>query len=209
LDMDQTVAGVFDDIKQAHRVVQDLVGHGFPHRSISLVTRDEKSEYAKLLEHNQPESLTKEGAGGGAVIGGLTGLLIGLGALTIPGIGPVLAAGPLFGIVGAGVGALTGGIVGALVDVGLPEQTAQHYAEAVRRGATLVMVTTDPKLADRATQIINRHQPTNLEGQATQWRESGWTNFDPNAEPYTTMPETSPGGNPSKASDESAVAGVG
>lgn len=207
--MDQTVAGIYDDIRQAHRVVQDLVGHGFPHRSISLVTRDEKGEYAKLLEHNQPDSLAKESAGGGAVIGGLTGLLIGLGALTIPGIGAAVAAGPLFGIVGAGVGALTGGIVGALVDVGVPEQTAQYYAEAVRRGATLVLVSTDPKLVDRATQIVNRHEPTNVENRATQWRSAGWTAFDANAEPYTTMPETSPGGNPSKASDESAVAGVG
>jgi uncharacterized membrane protein len=207
--MDQTVAGVYDDIQQAHRVVQDLVGHGFPHRSISLVTRDEKGEYAKLLEHNQSESLTKENVGGGAIIGGLTGLLIGLGALTIPGIGAAVAAGPLFGIVGAGVGAVTGGIVGALVDVGVPEQTAHYYAEAVRRGATLVLVSADPKLADRARQIIDRHQPSSLESKATQWRSSGWTAFDPNAEPYTTMPETSPGGNPSKANDESAVAGVG
>ena len=130
---------------------------------------------------------TAAGAGIGAVLGGIGGLLLGLGTLVIPGIGPVLAAGPLVGaLAGAGVGAVTGGVVGALVDLGIPEEHAQYYAEGVRRGGTLVVVRAADEMANRAADIMNNFDPVDIDKQAGIWRDNdNWTRFDETAEPLT------------------------
>jgi hypothetical protein len=129
----------------------------------------------------------------GAALGGLGGLLVGLGALTIPGIGPVIAAGPLAtaiaGLAGAGAGALAGGaaggLLGALMDMGLPEEQASYYAEGVRRGGTLVAVRASDERHDQLHATLARFDPVDLEERATTWRQEGWTRHDPNAGPYT------------------------
>jgi hypothetical protein len=127
------------------------------------------------------------GAGAGALVGSIGGLLVGLGALTIPGIGPILAAGPIAAaLAGAGVGAAAGGVIGALADLGIPEDEAQHYAEGIRRGGTLVAVKTDDSASERAMDIMYRHGPIDLEERAAHWRERGWTGWSPSASPYTT-----------------------
>src|SRR5215211_4006029 len=106
--MSQTVVALYDDFPTARAVVEDLVEAGFPRDNISLVANDASGEYAGYL--NADEDVTPgEGAGFGAVVGAL----VGLGVALIPGIGPVLAAGPLaavvFGGLGAAAGAATGG----------------------------------------------------------------------------------------------------
>jgi hypothetical protein len=114
-------------------------------------------------------------------VGGLAGVLIGLGALVIPGIGPVIAAGPLAtvlaGLAGAGAGAVAGGVLGALVDLGIPEETAGYYAEGVRRGGTLVSVRVEDQYTDKALDILNRHNPVDLDERSQQWRREGWTGY--------------------------------
>lgn len=126
------------------------------------------------------------GAGVGAAIGGLGGLLVGIGALAIPGIGPVLAAGPIASaLIGMGVGAVTGGLIGALVDAGVPEEQASLYAEGIRRGGTLVKVTTSEDRSNDATRIMDRFNPVDIDQRATSWRSEEWSRFDPNATPYT------------------------
>src|SRR6201999_3344704 len=82
-------------------------------------------------------------AAGGGGIGGVTGLLVRLGALTIPGFGPILAAGPLAAaLAGTAVGATAGGILGAMVGHGLTDEEAEVYSGGVERGAILVTVKT-------------------------------------------------------------------
>src|ERR1700677_4775229 len=84
------------------------------------------------------------GAGGGAVVGGAFGLLMGMGALVIPGVGPVLAAGPvLSALVGAGAGATVGGLAGALIGMGMPEYEAIQYEEKMNGGNILISVHTE------------------------------------------------------------------
>src|SRR4051794_16692315 len=145
--MDQTVVGMFDNLSDAQRVVKDLVDAGFSRDRISLVAGDAANEYSKYVNKGTTTTTTDddvtagEGAGFGAVVGALTGIIAGLGALAIPGIGPVLAAGPLLaaatgGAVGAVAGAATGGVVAGLVKTGVPEEDAQYYAEGIRRGGT-------------------------------------------------------------------------
>jgi hypothetical protein len=128
-----------------------------------------------------------KGAGIGAAIGGLGGLLVGLGALAIPGIGPVVAAGPLLAaLTGAGVGAVTGGIVGALVDLGIPDEEAHIYSEGLRRGHVLVIAQAPDSSANAVTRIMERPGLVDIHRQADSWRASGWKSFDPDREVAVT-----------------------
>jgi hypothetical protein len=80
------------------------------------------------------------------VLGGIGGWLIGAGVLMIPGLGPLLAAGPLMAALGgAVVGAGTGGIVGVLTGVGLTEAHAQQLEQRVREGGVVVTVGPTPR----------------------------------------------------------------
>jgi hypothetical protein len=112
--MTKTVIGTYRDMTTASAVVNDLVNAGFHRNSISLIANDADQRYASHIDQDVEMDDTAKGAGIGAAIGGLGGLLLGLGALAIPGIGPVIAAGPIAAtLAGAGIGAVTGGIIGA------------------------------------------------------------------------------------------------
>jgi len=139
------------------------------------------------VDHDTAADGTAAGAGIGAVVGGLGGLLLGLGALALPGICPVIAAGPIVStLAGAGVGAVTGGIIGALVDMGVPKESAEAYAESVRRGNALVAAQVPDNQAGEATRIMQRQGLVDIERQAEDWRASGWKGFDANAAPLRT-----------------------
>src|SRR5688572_7445958 len=151
--MMNTIVALYDDMDTAHEAVKALRDAGVDNSRISLVAQDAAGEYSKSLGKTKDDAGdgAATGAGVGAVVGGIGGLLVGLGALTIPGIGPVLAAGPLAtavsALLGAGAGAVAGGVagglLGALVDMGIPEEQAGYYAEGVRRGGALVTVEAD------------------------------------------------------------------
>jgi hypothetical protein len=127
-----------------------------------------------------------EGSTAGAVVGGVAGAAIGLAALAIPGIGPVLAAGPLFAaFFGGTAGSVAGSFIGAFVDWEIKDAEADFYAEGVRRGGTLVAVKADGEAGDRALAILNRHNPVNMSERVALWREAGWTRFDSKAKPFT------------------------
>src|SRR3954470_6979811 len=85
--MAKTVVGVFDDFTAAINTLPDLVAEGFPREALSAVTPDSKREYEQYLNTKADRPVAEE-AGVGAVLGGLGGFLLSLGALTIPGIGP-------------------------------------------------------------------------------------------------------------------------
>jgi hypothetical protein len=107
-------------------------------------------------------------------LGGLGGILVGLGALAIPGLGPVIAAGPIVaGLAGAGVGAAAGGLVGGLVGWGIPEDEAKGYAEGVRQGGTLVMVRATEGQIEKIEEIMNRHYLVNLQERPAASRRQG------------------------------------
>lgn len=90
-----------------------------------------------------PEGATT-GASTGAVIGGTLGLLVGIGALAIPGVGPIIAAGPLMAsLAGVGVGGVVGGVTGALIGLGIPEYEAKRYEGFVKDGGILLSVHAD------------------------------------------------------------------
>jgi uncharacterized protein (TIGR02271 family) len=179
--MTKTVIGTYRDMTTASAVVNDLVNAGFHRNSISLIANDTDQRYASQVDQDVEMDDTAKGAGIGAAIGGLGGLLLGLGALAIPGIGPVIAAGPIAAtLAGAGIGAVTGGIIGALVDLGIPEESAHVYAESVRRGNILVAAQVEDNRVDAATGIMEREGLIDIDRESEGWRSSGWSRFDDN-----------------------------
>ena len=184
--MNKTVVGYFDQYAPAQNAVRALVDTGFSRSDISLVASDPTGEYAKssMATSTDPDSTsyTAAGVSTGAILGGIGGLLVGIGALTLPGIGPVIAAGPLAAtLLGAGVGAAAGGLIGILMDVGIPENEAHYYAEGLRRGGAVVTVSTqDEMMIDRATNIFERNGAVDIDRRVDEWRQSGWTGYDPN-----------------------------
>lgn len=192
--MAKTVIGLYDHFEDARKTIEELVDAGFSRDDISMVASDSNEEYRRYLDEGGEDVAGGEdvtggavtGAGIGAVLGGLGGLLVGLGALAIPGIGPVLAAGPLVSaLAGAGIGAAAGGIVGALVDLGVPEEEAGYFSEGIRRGGTLVTVRTTEDRASQAADIMNRHNPVDVNQRSAYWRDNDWTGYDRSASPYT------------------------
>jgi hypothetical protein len=100
-------------------------------------------EFAHEKHTKAPEGAAT-GAGTGAVLGGALGWLAGIGLLAIPGVGPLIAAGPIMAaLAGAGVGGAVGGITGALVGMGIPEYEAKRYEGVVRDGGILLSVHSD------------------------------------------------------------------
>jgi hypothetical protein len=175
----------------AQKVVTDLVNAGFSRDDISLVTSDAEGRYQKVASHEKVKPLDDLSAGEGALVGGaeggLIGLALGFGALAIPGIGPVLAFGPLIaGLIGAGAGAITGGLAAGLIDSGIDETDANVYAEAVRRGFVLLTLHAPEGRENEAKVIMNRYGVVDLDDRADYWRtKEGWTGYDVQAKPFT------------------------
>jgi hypothetical protein len=165
-----TIAATFLDRDDAQRAVNALKGAGFPAEQIGVALRDRTAQ-GELIEETGVSGANvaggaTAGALGGGLLGGALGWLIGIGALAIPGIGPVVAGGALataFGVAGgtavagAGIGAATGGLVGALVGLGIPEEEARHFERGFRTGHTLVTVNAGAGRAGEAADILRAH----------------------------------------------------
>ena len=186
--MAKTVIGLFDDPQRAHEAVRELIEDDFRREDISVMTRElqppegggQKAvvEYVEEDGHEQVEDMAK-GAGKGAAIGGTAGLLLGLTALAIPGIGPVLAAGPLAAaLAGAGVGGAVGGFISGFTRLGANDEQANTYAEGVRRGGTVVSITVPDEAARLVVSIMKENGAVEIDKRAAQWREQGWTGLD-------------------------------
>jgi hypothetical protein len=159
---DKTLVALYTDLDRARRAVDELQRAGFPPARVSVVGTGVVGRPA------EGGTLAGEVAGAGATLGALVGggagLLAGLGMLTIPGLGTVLAAGPLMAtLAGAGVGVTAGGIAGALIGLGVPRGDAEAYAEGIRRGGALVIVEVAAEDAERATVILERHDPEDVD----------------------------------------------
>ena len=145
--MTTTVSGLFASRNDASDAVSEIKSIGILNDDISIVTNKTEGQNAQRSaeDHTVDNSMsgtgTTDGAAIGGVLGGGAGLLAGLGALTIPGIGPVLGAGWLLTTaIGAVVGASGGGIIGALVGSGVNNDDAKVYVDHIRSGGTLVAV---------------------------------------------------------------------
>lgn len=162
-----TVAASFEDRAEAERAINALKDAGFGADQIGIALRDRSEQGALMADTGTkaPEGVAS-GAVGGALLGGLAGWLVGIGALAIPGIGPVVAGGAFataFGlaggtaVAGAGIGAAAGGLVGGLVGLGVPEEEARYFEPGFRAGRTLVTVNAGAGRATEAADVLRSH----------------------------------------------------
>lgn len=141
----KAVFGIYKSSAHAERAVDEIAAAGFSHNDISVLLPDNMSskEFAHEKNTKAPEGTTT-GVATGGVVGGTLGLLAGIGALAIPGVGPLIAAGPIMGaLAGVGVGGAVGGLIGALVGMGIPEYEAKRYEGRVKNGGVLLSVHCD------------------------------------------------------------------
>jgi len=143
---------------QATQIVDNLTLAGFSPNDISVLFPDKDSTHEFSHEKNTkaPEG-TVAGVAAGGVLGGTLGLLAGIGALAIPGVGPLIAAGPLMAALsGAAAGATVGGIAGALIGLGIPEIEAKRYETRVNEGNILISVhAVDGDEVNKAKKILS------------------------------------------------------
>jgi hypothetical protein len=190
----RTISGLFDSHADATAALDALVAAGFPRDDISIVANNWDGALADQATNDVQESTVDgigTGAGLGAALGGAGGLLAGLGALVIPGLGPVVAGGWLLStaigaVAGAAVGGAAGGIVGAMMEAGVPEHEAHVYAEGVRRGGTLVTVRAEESRASLAEDILNDARRVDVTGRRSDYEAEGWDGFDEAASPFTS-----------------------
>ncbi|MBI3966440.1 MAG: hypothetical protein HY329_12480 [Chloroflexi bacterium] len=156
-----TVVGVFNTRHAADRAVDGLMQQGFTRNDISVIARGREgvSTFDPDYRWDDFDDNDHATASGGAVAGGITGLLVGAGALLIPGVGPIFAAGPLAAgigaLMGAVAGAAIGGVAGGLIQAGVPEEEARYYEDRFREGGYLVTVSTSRE--DVARSVLASH----------------------------------------------------
>lgn len=171
--MARTIVGCFDSLDSAQRVADALRALGIQSGDISLVANDVRGRQSNPLSGvsspagaaaaaGTPDQSTAEavgqGAAAGSAIGGVAGLSATLVGITVPGIGPLVAAGSIAtALAGAGIGAVAGGLVGGLRHLGVPEPQAEAFADAVGRGAALVAVRIDDACADEVAALMHGH----------------------------------------------------
>jgi len=139
------VYGIYRNRSQAESAVDRLVESGFRTEDISVLLAENvgTKDFAHEKHTKAPEG-TATGAAAGGVVGGTLGLLAGIGALAIPGLGPFIAAGPIMAtLAGAGAGGVVGGLVGALVGMGIPEYEAKRYEGRIKEGGILMSIHCD------------------------------------------------------------------
>lgn len=149
--MTKTVSAVFNTRDQAEKAIEVLRAKGF-HQEISVIAKDE-GEYKHIDQNSRftGGDTVMDGVTTGGFIGGLAGLAIGAGALVIPGLGPIIAAGPIAGLLS---GATTGTITGGLIDFGIPEAEGMQLEDRVREGSIVALVQTDKNKVEEASSIL-------------------------------------------------------
>jgi hypothetical protein len=149
--MNTAVMGIAETRLQAETILSHLETSGVRRVDISVLFPDTAGTKDFAHEHNTkaPEGAIA-GAGTGGAVGGTLGLLAGIGALAIPGLGPFIAAGPLMAALsGAAAGAAVGGLTGALVGLGIPEIEAKRYEGKIKGGNILIAVHTETSEAKK------------------------------------------------------------
>jgi hypothetical protein len=154
--MKKSIIAIVETQIQAERIVDQLQEGGLSSSDISVLFPDKRGSKDFAYEHNTkaPEGAVA-GMGTGGVIGGTLGLLAGIGALAIPGVGPLIAAGPLMATLsGVAAGAAVGGVAGGLIGLGVPEFEAKSYEGKIRGGNILIAVHTDNGETEKRTKQI-------------------------------------------------------
>jgi hypothetical protein len=155
----KSVFGIYPSYTTVEIGVGGLKAAGFSNRDISVLLPQSAGtkDFAHQKGTKAPEGAAA-GGGTGVVLGGAMGWLLGVGALAIPGLGPLIAAGPIMAaLAGAGVGGAVGGITGALIGMGIPEYEAKRYEGRVKDGGILLSVHCDSSEGTKRAQQVLEH----------------------------------------------------
>lgn len=175
-----TVIGVFNNRSQAEKAVSDIRTAGISEDRVSIVARGNASGTgttttnrdsnwdAKDIHRNDAgdakmTNTTQDLSNGtttGGAIGGVAGLLAGAGLLTIPGVGPILALGP---IVSGLAGAAVGGVAGALVDLGISPNRSKFYQSEIEQGGIVAAIQCDQSKIDNIASILRNNGAKDVE----------------------------------------------
>lgn len=165
--MGATVYAIADSETQAIRAAERLQVHGISRQDISILSPDPagRHEVGHSNATKSPEGATV-GAGAGLLTGGIVGWMAGIGALAIPGLGPLIAAGPILAALsGAALGGAVGGLSGGLVGLGVPEYEAKQYEGRLNQGKILIAAYTND--SSKAADIRKIYEEEGLEDIST------------------------------------------
>jgi hypothetical protein len=154
-----SVIGMYDTMQEAENAIRALDRAGFPIQQVSVIGQNLQSE-RDVHGFVTVGDIAKVGAGTGAWVGGLFGLLVGAAVLFVPGFGPLIVVGPaaawlLGGIEGAVVGALGGSILGGLIGLGVSKEHIVKYEEELKAGKYLVVAHGSPEDVARAQSVLH------------------------------------------------------
>ncbi len=161
--MSKTVIGVFREENRAKEAINALKSQGFDDREISMIAKDRQVE-GRAEEKRDSFTMERqdlsEGVISGGALGGIAGILAGAGALLIPGVGPIVAAGPLAAFL---TGVVGGGLVGGLVDYGIPEERGRYFESRVKGGDILVTLKVKDNDAAKVEALLKRYGAEDVE----------------------------------------------
>ncbi len=167
------IVALFDNYGEAASGVRAVEESGVPPEDISLVSHDVRDAPLTSAEG------AGVGGGMGAAIGGGAGLLAALGVISVPGLGPVVAAGWVAAtIVGAAGGAAAGGLIGAMAGTGESEDDQRLFADNLRNGGAVVTVQADARQAPSAEQILKDHHAVAVKERGEGRPDPGWTGLE-------------------------------
>jgi len=157
--MGKTVLGVFKSKDKAEEACKEIRERGFRDSEINLVAKGDGGK------GDTGRGMFNQGTSTGAAVGGAAGLLASAGALAIPGIGPIVAAGPIAATLS---GAVTGGVAGGLIDWGIPEERGKYYEGKLKEGNVLAVIKTSDDKASQAEDILKKNGAFDVESHETE-----------------------------------------
>jgi hypothetical protein len=178
--MTKVVEGFFRTRQAGEAAQNELLSAGYDRESVNFVAGDVRGHQTPAIGPRMEVGAESEAARD-AFIGGLAGLAAGAIAVVLPGIGSLIAAGPIAGAIGGlSLGTVAGGIVGLFRDHGISQEEAEFYAEGVRRGGALVIVhSVSGDRASQAEKILKSHGALHIEelaeeyGPRERWKQAG------------------------------------
>lgn len=205
----ETIIGLFENRTQVESVILALRVRSISPDDVTIVMRDGRAAAALAAATSTQYDTLAVGDGadpvdagpeaeslrpvlsaiGGGIVGGLTGLWVGLGMAFIPGLGPIVAAGPIgTALAGTLTGLATGGVLGTLIKARAPLVDVEAYRSGVERGAILVVVRTDKANAAAVQEIFDRHSRP-LEVHRRLWEQNPEYDYGEAPEPEEAVAE--------------------
>jgi len=172
---EKMISGIFEEENQAIRVINGLKKIGYYYEDDITAVAKDKKKLSRLGNQTKIDTKTHRnpckviiGAAAGGALGAMVAAVLALGILTIPGIGPILAAGPIVGIFGGTItGGVAGGLISAFIEIGVNEKIARTYRREVKDGKIVILVENRNILRDDVYKIYRQNNSI-LDGRSTQ-----------------------------------------